>query len=136
MPRSESEWAMLSNSTAPPCGSCDAEKLALSPRTPKPHPTWTSPAEMDAWDRRQLHLQSPETFETEYQRSRSWCDAEVATRWTAPKSLVDHSLSYMRAKYGFPCAAEGGYCRCIGRVIYGRRENVNTLAQLLSQPHT
>ena len=123
-------------SRGPPCGSCDAERLALSPRLEKPYPLWTSPADMDGWERRQLSVQSPETFETEYQRTRGWCDDNPAGRWSAAKPLVDHTVEYMRAKYGFHCASEGKYCRCIGRVYYGRLEDVSTLGQLLHHPHS
>eukprot|EP00966_Prymnesium_polylepis_P219442 5077205-Prymnesium_polylepis.1 len=42
----------------------------------------------------------------------------------------------MRGQYGFPCAHEGGYCRCMGRVYYGKQEGVSTLAALLRYNHS
>ena len=118
------------------CGSCDAERLALPPSfQAASHVNWSSPAQIDAWDQRQFRSQSPETFETEYKGVRGWCD-EQAARWTKPKPLIEHTKEYMRAQYGFPCARDGGYCRCIGRVFYGQQEGVATLAALLRYNHS
>ena len=95
----------------PSCGSCDAERLALK-QAHTPHVNWTSPSQMEAWNHRQFSVSSPETFEAEYKRTRAWCDESGATdRWSASKSVIEHTREYQRAQYGFPCAHEGGFCR-------------------------
>ena len=86
---------------------------------------------MDAWEHRQFSVQSPEAYTSNYVGVRSWCDEESSSRWTRPKSLIEHTTDHMRAQYGFPCAHEGGYCKCLGRVYLGRFEGVSTLAALL-----
>ena len=97
---------------------------------------WTSPGQTEAWDQRQFSIQTPDAFEAEYSAARGWCDAEPAFRWTLPKPLLEHTVEHMRAQYGFPCAREGGFCRCMGRVVYGQQEGVSTLAALLRHNHS
>ena len=123
----------------PPCGSCDAEQLSLKDVASAPtHLNWTSPAQMDAWERRQFNVQSPDLFQSEYKGTRKWCDGDgrSTSRWSQPKRLIEHTLEHMRAQYGFPCAREGGFCRCMGRVFLGQLEGVSTLSMLLRRNHS